>query len=104
MQPSHLPIHCSHSSTYVCLLTLTLSWLLSIQQYDYNYTHSKVIALSHIYTYMNLGVFTNIASIGLLKTYLQICLSSGSHCVLFIHHRVPSRETDFPTLGTIVAM
>ena len=38
------------------------------------HTHTEMIALSHIYTYMNLGLFTNIASIGLHKTYLQICL------------------------------
>ena len=37
-------------------------------------SHTKVIALSHIYSYMNLGLFTNIASMGLFKTYLQICL------------------------------
>ena len=33
-----------------------------------------MIALSHIYTHMTFRLFTNIASMGLLKTYLQICL------------------------------
>ena len=55
--------------------SLSLSSVQQLQQYDdYNLITYKVIALSHIYTYMNLGLFTNIASIGLLKTYLQICL------------------------------
>ena len=59
-----------------------------------------MIALSHIYTYMNLGLFTNITSIGLFKTYLQICLiSSDSHRVLFIHHQIPSGRTNLPTIS-----
>ena len=50
-------------------LSLSLSCV-SVQQYLY--THYS-IALSHIYTYMTLGLFTNMAMTGTLETYLQIC-------------------------------
>ena len=69
-----------------------------------------MIPLSHIYTYMNLGLFTNIALIGLLKHIYRYVfssgshqvssgfrISSGSHRVLFIHHWIPYGGTDFPT-------
>ena len=73
----------SHSGGYNrVLLSLSLSLPLSLYNSYNNMTttqthshpHTKVIALSHIYNYMNLGLFTNIASMGLFKTYSQICL------------------------------
>ena len=58
---------------HTVLRTQSTHWvthpMLSLSLNNYN----NVIALSHIYTYMNLGLFTNIAFTGTLETYLQIC-------------------------------
>ena len=83
-----------------------------------------MFALSHIYTNMTLGLFTNIAPMGLLRTYFQMCpiirwvmssdtcwvffirLSLGRQRVLLIWFSlgtphsallITSRETEIPT-------
>ena len=81
----------SHSGSYnrvsLCIsLSPPLPLSLSLYNgYNNNNNHTKVIALSHIYTYMNLGLFTNIASMGLLRNiFTDMSSSSDSHQVFYI--------------------
>ena len=71
-------------SLSLSLCTVTHSHFLHQQEKSQRPTHSKRLALSHIYTNMTFRLFTNIATMGSQKHIYEYVSSSGSYRVCTI--------------------